>query len=144
MSSISTLKTALQSQISGRTENKFAQLSKNSRKSADNGYYISHLATTQAESQGTTRNLTFNSQFEVLFSNSFDSSTTTANEQVKLDIISDELLTLFQKLVKNKAGYPSVVINIFDSSITNVQILEEDKMCSASLTFSVLWRQTLN
>lgn len=101
-------------------------------------------ALTALQIPGVTKFYTFTQSFEIVLSKGYTESSIDDSELVSKSFDNREnLLSIYKRLINNKAGLPSVVLNVFNMSIAEPEILSEDKVVVQRATVDINYRLTL-
>lgn len=93
---------------------------------------------------GVTKYVQLIQSFEIVLSKSYTESSIDDSEQVEKSLDNREnLLAIYKRLVNNKGGAPSLVLNVFDLNIQEPEYIVEEKVAIQRATMNVQYRITL-
>lgn len=143
-----TIRNAIESEIQtelGVAYKKLAyveDVQKNSLRTSSERYGVRPLGSSQIP--GVTKFTTFTQAFEVVLTKAYRESMIDDSEQVEKSLDNRELLlAIYKRLVNNKCGAPSVVLNVFDLVIDEPEYLTDDKVAIQRATMNITYRLTL-
>jgi hypothetical protein len=115
---------------------------KNSFRTSSERYGVRTL--TGQQIPGVTRYFTITQSFEVVLSKGYIESALDDSEQVTKAFDNREnLLAIYKRLVNNKCGIPSVVMNVFNLLVSEPEYFEEDKVAVQRATMDITYRINL-
>lgn len=115
---------------------------KNSFRTSSERYGVRALGGTQVS--GVTKYFTMTHNFEIVLSKAYNESAIDDSEQVSKAFDNREnLLAIYKRLVNNKCGIPSSVMNVFNLNILEPEYLVEDKVAIQRATLEITYRLTL-
>ena len=98
-------------------------------------------ALTAIQQPGVTKYTTFSQSFEIVLTKGYIQSSIDDTEQVNKSYeLRASMLDIYQRLVNNKAGAPSLVMNIFNLVIQDPEYLDEDKVVIIRATMDIFYR----
>jgi hypothetical protein len=117
-------------------------VAKNSFRTSSERFGVRPLASSQVP--GVTKYYQFIQSFEIVISKQYLESSIDDSEKVEKSLDNREIvLALFKRMINNKAGLPSMVLNVFDLAIAEPEYLEQDKVAVQRATMNIQYRLTL-
>lgn len=117
-------------------------VAKNSFRSSSQRYGVRQLDA--FEIPGVTKYATFDQTFQVVLTKGYIQSNIDDSEQTETSLDLAELAhDIYVRMVKNKAGLPSSVINVKDLSMSEPEYLEDDKVTIIRANMIITYRNTL-
>lgn len=117
-------------------------IAKNSFRTSSERYGVRALAA--SEVPGVTKFMTFSQSFEVVLTKGYVESSIDDSEQVtKSYEIRALILDIFKRMVNNKAGDASSVMQVSDLAIDEPEYLVDDKVVIQRATMNITYRLTL-
>lgn len=115
---------------------------KNSFRTSSERYGVRALSGTQVP--GVTRYFTITHSFEVVLSKGYIESALDDSEQTTKAFDNREnLLAIYKRLVNNKCGIPSAVMNVFNLVVAEPEYLVDDKVAVQRATMDITYRINL-
>jgi hypothetical protein len=115
---------------------------KNSFRTSSDRFGVRALTGNQVS--GVTRYFTITQSFEVVLSKGYIESAIDDSEQVEKAYDNREnVLAIYKRLVNNKCGIPSVVMNVFTLTVSEPEYLVEDKVAVQRATMDITYRINL-
>lgn len=140
--------TAMKSEIAAELGASYKELAyvenvqKNNFRTGNDRYGVRALQGAQVP--GVTKNITITQEYEVVLTKGYIESSVDDTLQVSKSYDNREnLLDIYKRLVNNRAGLPSVVLNVFDLIIGEPEYLEQDKIVIQRATMNITYRFTL-
>jgi hypothetical protein len=116
---------------------------KNNFKANTKRYGVRPLAANTTE--GITRVYTVNHSFQVILTHDYFSNPSNDQDQRdKTFLLYDKLDEIMKNLFINKAGLPSIVLNIDSVSIAEPEYFDDEKVLVLRADFNVKYRQAVN
>lgn len=145
---IRTLRNAIESEVQAEAGSAYKKLAyvedvqKNSLRTSSERYGVRPLGSSQIP--GVTRYTTFTQSFEVVLTKAYRESNLDDTEQIEKSLDNRELmLAIYTRLVNNKCGAPSIVMNVFELFIDEPEYLTDDKVAIQRATMNITYRLTL-
>lgn len=146
--SIRDIRDAMESEIAaelGASYKKLAYLNdveKNSFRTNNDRYGVQALALGEGDS--VTKFVTFTQSFEVVLTKGYHESNIDDTEQLERSLDNREnLLCIYKRLVNNRAGLPSIVLNIQNLQASEPEYLEDSKVAVQRATVDITFRFSL-
>ena len=118
------------------------EVEKNSFRTSSERFGVRPLESSQVP--GVTKFTQFIQTFEIVLSKSYYESSLDDSEKIEKSLDNRQnILAIYKRLVNSKGGLPSVVLNIFDLSISAPEYLEQDKVAIQRATMNIQFRITL-
>jgi len=148
---IATLVTGLETRVlavlgSGYTELGFVvDVSDNSFKGSETRYGVLAGDISQVESSGgVLGSYTVVQDFTIKITNRW--ATSQAGDSSKRDtmvVLLDKTLLIYKDIINNKAGSPTLVLNVLDGMTTDSTFHDDDYVAEATMNIQLLYRKTL-
>jgi cobalamin-dependent methionine synthase I len=117
-------------------------VTKNSFRTSSERFGVRALEASQVP--GVTKYFTMTQAFEVVLLKGYIESALDDSEQVTKAFDNREnLLAIYKRLVNNKCGIPSAVMNVFNLTISEPEYLVEDKVAVQRATMDITYRINL-
>ena len=117
-------------------------VTKNSFRTNNDRYGVRALSSSEVD--GVTKNPTFTQSFEVVLTKGYYESNLDDTEQIERSLDNREnLLCIYKRLVNNRAGIPSVVLNIQNLQIDEPEFLVDEKVAVQRATMDITYRFSL-
>lgn len=116
---------------------------KNNYKSNTKRYGVRPLS--GSTTSGITRNYTLDHSFQIILTHDYFSNPSNDQDQRdKTFLLLDKLDEIMKNLFINKAGLPSIVLNIDSVSIAEPEYFDEEKVVVLRADFNIKYRQAVN
>jgi len=117
-------------------------VAKNSFRTSNDRYGVRALVAGQLP--GVTKFVTLSEEIEVILTKGYIESSIDDTSQVAKSLdLRAEFLSIYKRLVNNRAGLPGTVLNVFDLVLAEPEYLEDDKVVIQRASFNVQFRFSL-
>lgn len=117
------------------------EVEKNNVRTAHLGYGLRPLAADFTTSVN--RSYALDHRFELILTNSVARTDSNAQHLTALNTMYDQADEIFKDLVQTKVGLPTLVLNVFDPSLSEPELLDENKIVILRMQFTVKYRSSL-
>jgi hypothetical protein len=90
------------------------------------------------------RNYTLDHQFEVILTDTFARADNDSQIETSIGTMYNKADEIFKELVNQKIGLSSFVLNVFDPSISEPELLGDQKFVILRMQYTIKYRSALN
>ena len=117
-------------------------IDKNSFRTNNDRYGVRALSSSEVDS--VTKFVTFTQSFEVVLTKGYYESNLDDTEQIERSLDNREnMLCIYKRLVNNRGGLPSVILNIQNLILSEPEFLVDEKVAVQRATIDITYRFSL-